>query len=235
MRRICKSRPNQTTYMTKAVIFDMDGVLVDSEPYWQQAEVKIFDEVGVHLTPDDTETTTGLRIDDVVAYWYERHPWPDRPRKDVQDAIIDEVVRLVRTEGEAMPGVRESVDACISNGLALGLATSSPFPLIDAVLETICAERSFDVVCSAVNEEFGKPHPAVYLTAARRLQFTPGECLVVEDSIFGVEAGKAAGMTVIAVPAPHQFDDSAFEAADYKLKSLVGFPPLLKELLEAGA
>lgn len=216
--------------MVNAAIFDMDGVLVDSEPFWQRAEVKVFEEVGLHLTPDDTASTIGLRIDDVVAYWYDRSPWPQRSLKEVQDAIVEEVVRLVHTEGLPMAGVRETLDACIEKGLALGLATSSPFSLIDAVLETIDAERSFDVVCSAVNEEFGKPHPAVYLTAARRLEIEPKNCLVVEDSIFGVEAGKAAGMFVVAVPAPHQFDDPAFQTADRKLRSLESLPRLLDEL-----
>jgi len=218
--------------MLGAVIFDMDGVLVDSEPFWQRAEIRVFGEVGLHLTKFDTDRTIGLRIDDVVAYWFERRPWNGRSAKDVQEAIIDEVVHLVRTEGVPMPGVCDSLDMCKATELSLGLATSSPFSLIDAVLECIDAERTFDVVCSAVNEEFGKPHPAVYLTASRRLDVPTRRCLVVEDSIFGAEAGKAAGMTVVVVPAPDQFDDPAFQVADWKLRSLVEFPSLLTELVK---
>jgi sugar-phosphatase len=217
--------------MIEAVIFDMDGVLVDSEPFWQRAEVTIFGQVGVDITPADTDKTIGLRIDDVVAYWFEQRPWNGRSVKEVQEAIVAEVVRLVREEGDPMPGVNLSLASCAHNGLALGLATSSPFSLIDAILEKIGAERTFDVVCSAVNEEFGKPHPAVYLTAARRLGVTPEHCLVVEDSIFGTEAGKAAGMSVVAVPAAYQYDESAFEIADHKLRSLEQFPGLLERLL----
>lgn len=216
--------------MISAVIFDMDGVLVDSEPFWQQAEVKIFGEVGIQLTTADTDRTIGLRIDDVVAYWFESQPWSNKSMRDVQDAIVAEVVRLVLEKGVAMPGVHASLATASERQLALGLATSSPHRLVDAVLESIGAQRSFDVVCSAANEEFGKPHPAVYLTAARRLEVPPRNCLVVEDSIFGVEAGKAAGMQVVAVPAPQQFDDPAFEAADFKLKSLEELPHLMSEL-----
>lgn len=132
-----------------------------------------------------------------------------------------------------MPGVRDAIEACTARGLALGLATSSPFSLIDAVLESIGAEQSFDVVCSAVNEEFGKPHPAVYLTAARRLNVDPEKCLVIEDSIFGVEAGKAAGMRVVAVPPKEHFDLPAFKTADYRLRSLAELRGLLEGLVPA--
>ncbi len=217
--------------MIAAVIFDMDGVLVDSEPFWQQAEVNVFRQVGLHLSHADTDRTIGLRIDDVVAYWFEKQPWSAKSPKEVQEEIVSEVVRLVRTEGVPMPGVAASLEACRSMNLSLGLATSSPFSLIDAVLEVVDAEKLFDVVCSAVNEEFGKPHPAVYLTAARRLEVPPQRCLVVEDSIFGSEAGKAAGMTVVAVPAPHQYDDPSFEIADYQIRSLNEFPDLLDRLM----
>jgi len=216
--------------MIAAVIFDMDGVLVDSEPLWQRAEVKVFEEVGLHLSHADTDRTIGLRIDDVVAYWFEKQPWTSKTPKEVQEAIVTEVVRLVRSEGVPMPGVLASLEACRNLNVSLGLATSSPFSLIDAVLEVVEAEKLFDVVCSAVNEEFGKPHPAVYLTAARRLEVPPQRCLVVEDSIFGSEAGKAAGMTVVAVPSPLQYDDPAFEIADYKIRSLDEFPALLERL-----
>lgn len=221
----------KSNVVIEAVIFDMDGVLVDSEPFWQRAEIEIFKEVGLNLTAADTNSTIGLRIDDVVAYWYERQPWNNPSVKDVQEAIVDEVVRLVRTEGKAMWGVNTALRACEHEELALGLATSSPFSLIDAVLECIGAERLFDVVCSAVNEEYGKPHPAVYLTASRRLEVAPDRCLVVEDSIFGAEAGKAAGMTVVAVPPPEHIDDPAYEVADYRLRSLTDFPELLLQLI----
>lgn len=221
--------------MISAVIFDMDGVLIDSEPFWQRAEVKIFGEVGIDLTPADTDRTIGLRIDDVVAYWFDKHPWTDRSARDVQDAIVAEVVRLVRSEGVPMRGVPEALDFSLKKQLALGLATSSPFSLIDAVLERLGAQTKFDVVCSAANEEFGKPHPAVYLTAARRLDVSPEQCLVVEDSLYGVEAGKAAGMVVVAVPAPYQYDEKGFDQADYKLRSLDGFPQLVDTLTPAAS
>ena len=216
--------------MISAVIFDMDGILIDSEPFWQRAQVSIFGALGIELTARDTEGTIGLRIDDVVRYWYQRSPWTGTTLSQVQSDIVEEVIRLVQTEGGALPGVKESLTACLDMQLALGLATSSPHDLIDAVLDRIGAEKAFDVVCSAANEEFGKPHPAVYQTAARRLQVATHRCLVVEDSIFGVEAGKAAGMIVVAVPPAPLAADPGFDAADFKLDSLISLPKLINQM-----
>jgi len=214
----------------KAVIFDMDGVLVDSEPFWRRAQVRIFGEVGLSLTPADTEQTMGVRIDEVVQFWFDRSPWRGPDPDDVARAIDDEVIRLVRLEGKRMHGVTETLALLSSMELRIGLATSSSEPLIDAVLSALRLEDAFSVRCSAVDEEFGKPHPAVFLTTAARLGVNPHSCLVIEDSVYGVQAGKAAGMTVVAVPAPHQFDATGFDEADLKLATLADFS---RETVEA--
>jgi len=207
----------------KAVIFDMDGVLVDSEPFWRRAQVRIFGDVGLSLTPGDTDQTMGVRIDEVVQFWFDRHPWTGVDLSDVSEAIVDEVIRLVRLEGKRMHGVTETLVLLKSLGLRVGLATSSSERLIDAVLSALRLEDAFSVRCSAADEKFGKPHPAVFLTAAARLGIDPHRCIVIEDSVFGVQAGKAAGMTVVAVPAPHQFNEAGFDEADVKLATLADF------------
>ena len=207
----------------KAVIFDMDGVLVDSEPFWRRAQVRIFGELGLSLTPADTEETMGVRIDEVVRFWFDRHPWTGVDPNDVASAIDDEVIRLVHLEGKRMHGVTEALALLESLELRVGLATSSSERLIDAVLSALRLEDAFLVRCSAAHEELGKPHPGVFLTTAARLGLDPRSCLVIEDSIFGVQAGKAAGMTVVAVPAPHQFDAAGFDVADVKLATLADF------------
>jgi sugar-phosphatase len=119
-----------------------------------------------------------------------------------------------------MTGVEHALQVVGSLDLPVGLATSSSERLIDAILTTLDLENIFAVVCSAAKEERGKPHPDVFLTTAHELGVNPSGCLVIEDSAFGVEAGKAAGMIVIAVPAPHQFDRKEFARADLKLRSL---------------
>ncbi|MFV1980904.1 MAG: hexitol phosphatase HxpB, partial [Rhodothermia bacterium] len=182
----------------KAVIFDMDGVLVDSEPFWRRAQVRIFGEVGLSLTSDDTDQTMGVRIDEVVQFWFDRRPWRGPDPDTVARDIVDEVIRLVHLEGKRMRGVTATLDLLRSLELRVGLATSSSERLIDAVLSALRLENAFSVRCSAVDEEFGKPHPAVFLTTAARLGVNPRSCLVIEDSVIGVRAGKAAGMTVVA-------------------------------------
>ena len=107
--------------------------------------------------------------------------------------------------------------------LVIGVASSSPPALIDTVIDKLGIRTYFQVLCSAMDEEFGKPHPAVYLTTAARLGVEPHECLVFEDSMTGVRAAKAAGMTTVAVPAAHQYEDGRFTEADLKLRSLNDF------------
>lgn len=203
-----------------AVIFDMDGVLIDSEPFWRRAQIRVFGELGLDLSPADTDQTMGVRINEVVRFWFERRPWKGPAENEVAESIVDEVIRLVRTEGGPMPGVESALEVVDSLEVPLGLATSSSERLIKAILGTLNLEEVFEVVCSAANEKHGKPHPDVFLTAARKLGVQAGNCLVIEDSAYGVQAGKAAGMSVIAVPAPYQFDHPEFDRADLKLASL---------------
>lgn len=112
-----------------------------------------------------------------------------------------------------------------TEGLALGLATSSTPVLIDAVLTTIGMTEVFAVTHSAVEEALGKPHPAVFLATARRLGVEPSACVAIEDSAAGVRSAKAAGMRVIAVPPTHLFDDPVYEVADFTLRSLEELTP----------
>lgn len=180
-----------------AVVFDMDGVLIDSEPFWRQAEVDVLGALGVPLTLDACDQTTGLRIDAAVQHWFDRHPWSGPGIPEVADAIVQRVAASIRSEGRPLPGIMGAVRAVQHSGLYHAIATSSPWPIIDAVLERM--DVGSPVICSAADEAAGKPDPAVYLTAARRLGIDPSACLAIEDSANGVASAKAAGMRVIAV------------------------------------
>ena len=94
-----------------AIIFDMDGLLVDSEPLWRIAEIEMLSAVGAPITEEDAIQTTGLRTDEVVELWYARYPWPDPPRKEIEARIITRLIALVRERGELMPGVVETLQA----------------------------------------------------------------------------------------------------------------------------
>jgi mannitol-1-/sugar-/sorbitol-6-/2-deoxyglucose-6-phosphatase len=203
----------------EAVMFDMDGVLIDSEPIWRAVERDVFASVGIELTDDDLYPTMGVRIGDVVDRWYRRHPWSEPSRQDVAVEIVEGVARGIVERGDLTEGASRAVGYVRSLGLRVALASSSPMPLIGAVLSLGDLADLFDVVVSGEGEQHGKPHPAVYLSAARRLEVPPERCLAVEDSINGVRSAKAAGMVCVAVTAVG-VDHGAFAEADLVLGSV---------------
>jgi len=204
----------------QGAIFDMDGLIIDSEPLWRLAEKEIFSTVGLDLTDADCRRTTGLRADEVVEFWFERRPWTGVDRKVVLKALESRVADLIRSRGRKLTGVDQTIDQLREAGLHLALASSSTPELIDVVLSSLGMGDVFEVVCSAAQEERGKPDPAVYFTATRRLGLPPGQCVAFEDSLAGVQAAHAAGLMVVAVPAPEQFHDPGFAVADLVLASL---------------
>lgn len=206
--------------MIKAVIFDMDGLLIDSEPLWQESEIVVFGKVGLRLDRAMCMETMGMRVDAVVDYWHSRHPWDDVPKKEIEDGIIDEVVERILREAEPKEGVASAIGFVRGKGARIAIASSSSYRIIEAVLDKFGLKDTFEVVHSAEEEEYGKPHPAVYLTAARKLGVSPRECLAIEDSYNGVISAKEAGMRCIAVPDPLTCDDARFGLADVRLISL---------------
>ncbi len=207
----------------KTAIFDMDGLLIDSEPLWRRAEKRIFGAVGIALTDEMCLETAGLRSDEVVAHWFERYPWQDKQLETVEREVIAGVKQLILTEAEPMAGVHGALESLRAHGFKLGLASSSPHELILVVMDRFRLGPFFSAVCSAADEQNGKPHPAVYLTAAAKLGASPEDCLAFEDSVLGIRSAKSAGMTVVAVPAPEQYDDPRFDIADIRLRSLSEF------------
>lgn len=205
--------------MHTAAIFDLDGLLIDSEPIWREVEQRVFGELGVLLTDDLCRSTMGLPVDAVVAHWYELEPWPDVEPRDVEFAIIGGVIETIRERATAMPGVEHALLLAESLGLRRAIASSSHEIVIEAALERLGLRGAFEVVVSAEHEPFGKPHPGVYLSAARRLGIEPERCVALEDSPNGVRAAKAAGMRCIAVPEAG-VDRAAVDAADVVLASL---------------
>ena len=201
----------------------MDGLLIDSEPLWRIAEIEALSAVGLPITEEDALETTGLRTDEVVELWHARYPWADPPKKAVEARIISRLIALVRERGEPMPGVQEALEALSAAGYPLAIASSSASEIIAATVEMLGIGAYFGVMQSAEHEPFGKPHPGVYIEAARALGVEPRLCLAFEDSPNGVIAAKAARMTCIAVPDPALAEDRRFGAADLVLGSLADF------------
>ena len=206
----------------EAVVFDMDGVLVDSEPIWRAVERDVFGGlVGVEVTDEDLFETMGVRVGDVVARWHRRFPWDEPSREDVARSIVDRVAEAIEREDAFHEEAIQAIDYVDALGLRLALASSSPMRLIRAVLSIGGLDDRFEVVLSAEDEERGKPDPAVYLSAARELGVPPERCLAVEDSINGVRSAKDAGMVCVAVPVSGVTD--GFEGADLVLDSIEEF------------
>lgn len=204
----------------EAVIFDMDGVLIDSEPLWKIAMEEVFVTVGCNLTRQDFQKTVGLRIDEVVGYWHHIVGWQNYSIKEVELMIVDKMIELIHQNGEPLTGVIETIAFLKQNNIKIGLATSSYTVLIHAVLNTLGINDAFDVYHSAENEEFGKPHPAVYLTVAKELNVNPHYCLVIEDSLNGIIAGKAAKMKVVCIPEKTHNPEPKLMLADYMFEDM---------------
>ena len=207
----------------KAAIFDMDGLLIDSEPLWQEAEIAVFGSLGVMLTRELCRETMGLRLDEVVSYWYGRFPWRGASQKAVEEEILAVVSRLIIERGKPMPGVKEVVDLLRAANYELAVASSSPMGLIVASLKKFGLTDYFSVLHSADAEEEGKPHPGVYVSTISRLGASPSDCVAFEDSVVGVRAAKAAGAQVIAVPDAANARHPGFAQADEVLSSLTDF------------
>ncbi len=224
-------RPPSGAY--EAAIFDMDGLLLESESLWRQAESEAVARLGIPLTEADFVEHTGVRMRDVARIWYNRHPWEGPTPDEVADQVIDRVVELVG-DAEALPGVGDSLELCASRGLRLALCSSSDRRLIDAVLATLDLDSFFEISHSAENDEYGKPHPQPYLSTAAKLGIAPAACLAFEDSVAGCLSAKSAGMTVVAVPEPHGRGLLGFGIADLVLGSLRGFDAEALDGLVAG-
>ncbi len=185
-----------------AAIFDLDGLLIDSEPLWQDAEMEVLACAGVNLSREECLQTTGLRTDKVVEYWFERRPWDTLrfPLDQVAGDINRRVIELIGERGAAKPGVHHAIDFVSRRGLRRAVASSSSMDVISAVLSRLGLAATFEVVHSADFESDSKPAPDVYLGAAKRMNVAPNRCIAFEDSMAGVQAAKAAGMTCVWVP-----------------------------------
>ena len=206
--------------MIKAAIFDLDGLLIDSEPLWQEAEIIIFQKVNIILTSQLCLQTKGLRVDEVVDYWYDKFPWANFAKKQVEEMIVAKVIELISLKGKSLSGVNNAIAFVKEKQVKIAIASSSSLPIIQAALEKLNLTDVFTEIYSAESEKLGKPYPGVYLTTAHNLGVNPQECLAIEDSLNGVLAAKAAQMKCVAIPEESQRDNPRFAIADKILSSL---------------
>jgi len=213
------------------VIFDMDGLLIDSEPLWYEASQEILQRFGKQLTPGQYGETVGLRTRECVERWFTEFTIPLDQAPSTERAIEDRVIEKIITKAKPMPGVAHIFNYFINLNFKIGLASSSAMQIIDVVVDKLGIRNYLEVIESAEKLPFGKPHPQVYLNCANSLQSNPLSCICFEDSFNGMIAAKAARMKCVVVPALHEIRPEKFNAADLKLSSLQNFNDLLLQTL----
>jgi HAD superfamily hydrolase (TIGR01509 family) len=209
--------------MISAAIFDLDGVIINSEPLWKKAEKKIFKKVGINLTTEMCKQTTGLDCLDTVKHWYNYKPWKDVAPEKIRDELNAEVIKLIKQKGNAVEDAERVLNLFLENDIITAVASSSPMELIKATLDILKLNGKFSVIHSSENEESGKPHPAVYLSTARFLNTIPEKCVAFEDSFYGALSAKSARMKVVAVLNDEDYNNSKFDFVDLKLNSFKEF------------
>ncbi len=213
------------------VIFDMDGLLIDSEPLWSEAATEVFAHYGKKMSLADFASTTGLRTMEFVLWWLRDYKFDDTELEKVSKKIIDLVIEKISLKGKAMPGLAYILDFFVQRNFKIGIATSSPLSVANAVINLLNIEKYIQAITSAEKLQHGKPHPQVYLECAEALQSSPLECVCFEDSVNGMIAAKAARMKCVVVPAYSQQKDEKWSVADLKISSLKNFSALHINLL----
>lgn len=216
----------------EGVIFDIDGLLINSEPLWNKAATEIFRQYGILLTEQQYALTTGLRSKEFVAHWLYTHQIPSTEFDRAEQRIIDLAIRLIDQEATVMPGVEHIFQFFLQKNFKIGLATSSPLQLIELIKDKLGIRNRIQASCSAQHLPYAKPHPQVYLDCASALHLSPLACICFEDSVYGMIAAKAARMTCVVVPAAEHMKLDQWGAADLKLSSLQNFGALHFNMLD---
>jgi len=205
----------------------MDGLLIDSEPLWNEAATEVFQRFGIKVTEEQYAVTTGLRTKEFVQWWFTTHKIPMENAERTRLDIVQKVAEKIMQKGKPLPGLAHILNFFIDRKFKIGLATSSPQHVIDVVMNHLKIGDYFDAVSSGDLLPYGKPHPQVYLNCAEELSSQPEECICFEDSFNGLIAAKAARMKCVVVPAPQQHHETRWNAADLKISSLQNFNDLL--------
>ena len=213
------------------VIFDMDGLLIDSEPLWTEAATEVFAYYGKKMTAADFVSTTGLRTSEFVSWWLRDYKFDNTELEKAAENIIELVIKKIKLRGKALPGLEYIFDFFHQRGYKIGLATSSPMRVADTVIDLLGMRDYIQVKTSAEHLDYGKPHPQVYLDCAKELKSSPLECICFEDSVNGMISVKAARMKCVVVPEYSQQKNPKFSIADLKISSLQNFSELHMNML----
>lgn len=213
------------------VIFDMDGLLIDSEPLWYEAGSELLANYGKRLTHEEYNVTVGLRTKEWIEHWFRYFNLTKADPEEAEKDIIDLVISKVEKKGKILPGVEYIFNYFLKKEFKIGLATSSPMRLADVAIDKMGIRPLLQAINSAEFLPFGKPHPQVYIDCAADLGSNPVECLCFEDSFNGMIAAKAAKMKCAVVPHINELKMEKWGAADMKISSLQNFNDILMQRL----
>ncbi len=213
------------------VIFDIDGLLINSEPLWHEAATEVFKQYGVTMNNAQYATTVGLRTKEFVHGWFSHFNIPMSETANAESRIVSLVLQKIEQKATILPGVAHIFDFFTKKAFKIGLATSSPPALIDLVVHMTGIGPYLTATSSAEDLPYGKPHPQVYLDCAHKMQSSPLACICFEDSFNGLIAAKAARMKCVVIPDNAVSKQERWGAADLKLSSLQNFGALHFDML----
>jgi sugar-phosphatase len=208
------------------VIFDMNGLLIDSEPLWQDAADEVFEQYNIHISETQYHTTTGLRTHEFVSTWFQLFKIPESEVAIAEKNILNSVAKKIADKGKPMPGVPYIFNFFQSGSFKIGLASSSPMFIIEQVIVQLNIKNVIQATASAEHLQYGKPDPEVYLNCASALNAHPTECICLEDSFNGMIAAKAARMKCVVISMYHQQKEERWAADELKKSSLQNFGTL---------
>lgn len=214
-----------------AVLFDMDGLMINSEPLWNEAAAEVFEEYHIQLTPQQYAASTGFRTKEFIEWWFRHFRIPLVYAPEASEKILAITKQKMLQRLEPMQGVNYIFSFFKSLGLKVGIASSSPKEFIEIAIQLCKVANETDVYESAHTLPFAKPHPQVYLNAAQALHTDPLSCICFEDSYYGMIAVKAARMKCVVVPHPDETKKEHWAAADLKISSLQNFGKLHFDLM----
>jgi HAD superfamily hydrolase (TIGR01509 family) len=214
-----------------SVIFDMDGLLIDSEPLWQEAGQEVLSLYNIQLTDEQYHSSTGLRTPEWIDYWFSYHQIDKLKAPEAIGHIEETALQKIRDSGRIMPGVGYIIDFFRQRDFRIGIASSSPMRLINVVVDKLNIRSYLHAITSAESLAYGKPHPQVFITCAEELSVPPNQCIVFEDSFNGLIAAKAAKMKCVVVPHHSVYNSPRWNAADLISKSLHDFDESKMDML----
>jgi HAD superfamily hydrolase (TIGR01509 family) len=208
--------------MIKGVLFDMDGVLVDSESFICKAAIMMFSEIGIIVSPEDFQPFVGMGENRYIGGVAEKHGIMV-DIEQVKARTYNIYKKIVRGKLFPLPGSHEFISRCRNKGLKLALVTSADAIKMEINLKEIgLSQNTFDSIITGLDVKKKKPFPEIYLKAAGSLGLNSADCLVVEDAISGIKAGKEAGCRCLAVTT--SFETAALKGADWICDSLLNVP-----------